>query len=447
MIRIAIIGAGPSGLFVMDQLLREDNSLHIDLFDKLPSPYGLLRTGVAPDHQTIKNLQAYYEKIFDRFPNQIHFYGNINVGKDVSVEELKPFYTALFMCTGSESDRPLAIPGHDLPGVIPSRHMVRWYNSHPLYDLHPTTLDKQTAAIIGVGNVSIDIARILLKPVEELEQTDISEKSLRILKKSNIDHVHMFARRSPVQAAFTAKEFKELVNLPNLKVNVNLQNNSLSSTDLEELEYSSKARSNLDIMSTLESREDNSYSKQLTIHFYSQPVEFIGKNSLESIRFEQTSLTGPANAQKAVGSGQFYTIDSDYAFISIGYVGIRVPGIPFDEKQYVIPHEEGKVLNKNKSMNGFYTAGWIKRGAQGVVGTNRADAKETVTSFFNDLPKLDPLTNKLTIDSLLKAKMCKWINYTEWLKINKHEIEEGKKNNCVRVKFRSSDEIFNFLHK
>ena len=447
MIRVAIIGSGPSGLFVMDQLLRENDTICIDLFDKLPSPYGLLRTGVAPDHQTIKNLQAYYEKIFDRFGSQINFYGNIKIGTDLNIEDLKPYYTALFICTGSESDRPFIIPGVDLAEVVPSRHMVRWYNSHPHYDLNPVNLQKHTAAIIGVGNVSIDIARLLLKPTEELKASDISNRSLHALENSQVNHVHMFARRSPAQAAFTAKEFKELISLPNLKVNIDLQDQSLSTVDLQEIESSSKARSNIDIIKSISASKDTTHTKELSIHFYSQPVEFIGSESLTSIRLEKTHLTGDVFQQKARGTGQFYTVDCDYAFIGIGYVGIEVPGIPFDSDNFVIPNENGRILNNGNPISGLYTAGWIKRGAQGVVGTNRGDAKETVSAFFEDLPTLSAISESDKIDKILKKNNSNWISYQEWLSVNSHEVKLGKEKGCVRVKFESTKDILNYLNK
>ena len=447
MIRVAIIGAGPSGLFVMDQLLRENSAIYIDLFDKLPSPYGLLRTGVAPDHQTIKNLQAYYEKIFDRFPNQINFYGNIKIGDDLSIEEMKPFYTALFICTGSESDRDLNIPGNHLAGVVPSRHMVRWYNCHPHYDLHPADLQGDAVGIIGIGNVSVDIARLLLKPIKDIEQSDISDRAITTLKQSKVKHVHMFARRSPVQAAFTAKEFNELISLPNLDVAIDTKNMSLNDQDHIELDKSSKAKSNIELIQSISNQPSVSATKKLTIHFYSQPVEFVGNNQLSSITFEKTQLTGDPHHQKAIGTNTFFSVDCSAVFLSIGYIGIKVKGIPFDDKLHIIPNQHGRITDNNLVLQGLYTSGWIKRGAQGVVGTNRADAKETVASFFEDLDQLPTITKGMSIEDILTKHSCKWISYQDWLKLNAYELKLGQEKKKARVKFSSIDAIMTFLKK
>ena len=447
MIRVAIVGAGPSGLFTMVELLTRFENISIDIYDKLPTPYGLLRTGVAPDHQKIKYLQTYYEKIILKHKDQIRFYGDIDVGFDIQIKDIKHFYTSIFICTGSESDKKISIPGENLPNVIPSRLMVRWYNSHPDYSHLKHDFSGKTMSIIGLGNVSLDIARLFIKNTTELAQTDMSPSVIKQLGNNNISTIHLFGRRGPVQSAFTVNEFNECCTL-DASVEISRKYCKLSQIDKLEIEKDSQARRNFEAIQRIAHQKPFLKSlKKLNFHYFMSPIEIKQNKRNLTIVFEKTTLVGEAGKQKAVGTGIFLEKKTDLCVTSIGYKGKRIPGLPFNEDSGTVPHEKGRVMNNNKVLTGLYVAGWIKRGAIGVVGTNKAGAKETVNSFVEDMsviPKIKFVDHSI-IEAVLQKYHCKWISYDDWLSINDFELTEGKKINKPRLKLEKNNDFFKYI--
>lgn len=440
---VAIIGSGPSGFYAAERLLRKSENIEVHMYEQLLTPYGLLRGGVAPDHQRMKSVASAYEKIAssDRFS----FLGGIKVGCDIQIKDLQEHYNALIFATGANEDRPLPIQGTQLEGYHTATSFVGWYNSHPHFqDCSFKLADKSNIAIIGQGNVAVDVARILAKTETELADSDISRKALSEISRGNFKNIYLIGRRGPVQAAFTELEIKELASLMDAEPYVDPADLILSETDKIELSESSKARKNLAI---LEQYTQKTNTKQCTLHikFLRSPIKIIGDTKVESIELEKNKLTGPAGSQKTQGTQSYETLPVDLVFTSIGYKGSPLPGLPFDQKTGTFPNINGRIAENDTVIPGLYTAGWIKRGPSGVIGTNRKDSFETVDNLLSDLAEL-PHTKK-SPKRLLQSlsENFKTVSFTDWKKIDVLEIELGKQLNKAREKFDSSEEILKAL--
>jgi ferredoxin/flavodoxin---NADP+ reductase len=442
-LRVSIIGSGPSGFYAADALLKSEVSTVVDMFERLPNPYGLVRTGVAPDHAKIKNVAKVYERIAAK-PG-FRYFGNVEFGKDVGLEELEQHYDAIIFANGAETDRNLNIPGEDLVGSHPATAFVGWYNGHPDFRDLEFDFSTETAVIIGQGNVAVDICRILCKTVEELKTTDIAQHALDQLAESKIKFVHMIGRRGPVQAKFTQIEIRELGRLEDCDTHIDLEAFDFDEASQQELDDPSNklASKNVTVMRDIAETNPHGKSRELDIDFCLSPIEIKGDGRVESIVFEKNKLVGEPFKLKAVGTGELEEMPCGLVFRSVGYHGVPLPGVPFDEKRGIFPNENGRIIGHD----GLYAVGWIKRGPSGIIGTNKPDSQATVAQLLEDLSELRPCAKPET-DSLIQSlrdKGVRVISYEDWHKIDAVEIERGQVVGKPREKITRVSEMLELL--
>ena len=450
-LRVAIIGAGPAGFYAADHLLKQDDvTVGVDLFDRLPTPFGLVRGGVAPDHQKIKNVSRVFDKVARN--NRFCFFGNVELGTHVTVEDLRRYYHALLYATGAQTDRNLNIPGENLEGSHSATEFVAWYNGHPDYRNLEFDLSRERVAIIGVGNVAVDVARILCRTTEELARTDIADYALEALRESSVREVYMLGRRGPAQAAFTNPEIKELGELSGADVTVpedEAELDALSADYLEE-EGDRMTRKKVQIIQELAERPLEGRPRKLTLRFLVSPTEFLddGTGHVGGMRLVHNELyEADSGRLRPRGTDETETLPVDLVFRSIGYTGVPLPGVPFYERWGIIPNEAGRVLDafEGEQVVGEYVAGWIKRGATGVIGTNKPDAVETADSLLEDARQgrvLQPEHPEHgAIAELIEARQPDWFSYEDWLCLNEIEVARGEEQGRPRVKFTSIDEM------
>lgn len=446
-LRVAIIGAGPSGFYAADSLFRAKLPVVIDVFDRLPTPFGLLRGGVAPDHQQMKTVGKYYEKVAST-PG-FSFFGNVKVGKDITLPELQAHYDVLIFACGAETDRKLGVPGEELPGSSTATAFVGWYNGHPDYRDLNFDLTQKSIAIVGQGNVAIDVARILAKTTQELSTSDIADHAMQALAESKVEEIHLIGRRGPVQSAFTELEIKELGELEDCDVIISPEDMILNPESQAELDdpTNNKARKNMGILTHLVEKPAAGKRKKIVIHFFRSPLEIKGTSAVESIILEKNTLSGPSGAQKANGTGEKITLNCGVVFRSVGYRGVEIPGVPFDEKRGVFPNQNGRIIDNSSPVSGMYCVGWIKRGPSGVLGTNKPDAVATVESILADLPQLPPCKTpdtKAMLD-ILAGRNVRVIRFEDWKRIDQEEQRLGQLVGKPREKFTRVQDIITFL--
>lgn len=448
--RIAIIGAGPAGFYATDYLLKNgDIPVAVDLYDRLPTPHGLVRAGVAPDHAKIKNVTAKFEKTatLDGF----RFFGNVDIGQDVSVEELCQHYHQILFTTGAQVDRRLGLPGEDLPRSYSATEFVAWYNGHPDYCDHVFDLSHKSAVIIGVGNVAVDVARILCRTTDELKTTDIADYAIDALASSNITEIHMLGRRGPAQAAFTNPEVKELGELPDADLVISPRDMELDNATETYLEENSDRLTlkKLEILTTASKTAPSGKRKKLFIHFLTSPTAFVGDDTgvtgVDTVRNE-LYLDDRGNIRPRA-TGETSHLPAGIVFRSVGYRGVAIPGVPFRDDWGTIPHKRGRILSSpdGEPVTGLYAAGWIKRGPSGVIGTNKADAVETAKSMLEDitsrtvLPGDKPAPDE-TAD-FIRSRVPDLFTFGDWRTIDTKEISRGSEQNRPRRKFTSYDTL------
>ena len=444
LLRVAVIGSGPSGFYAADALLKSKTEVHVDVFDRLPCPFGLVRFGVAPDHPKIKSVTRVYEKTAAR-PG-FSFLGNVNVGRDISVEELREFYDAVIFTVGAETDRRLNIPGEDLAGSHTATEFVAWYNGHPDYRDRNFDLSQRVAVVIGQGNVAADVARILGKTVDELKNTDIAAGALQTLAESQVEEIYMIGRRGPAQAAFTEPEIKELGEMADCEIDILDADLDLNPASAAELEDSANSRNlaNVNVLRSYATRARRETRRSLRVRFFQSPVELGGDNRVERMVLETNDLTGEAGAQKARGTGNREALACGLVFRSVGYRGVAIPGVPFDEGRGVFRNQAGRVTDTSGDpVPGLYCSGWIKRGPSGVIGTNRPDSVETVGHLLADLPRLQPCPTPATdgVLDLLAKRNVRAVSYADWQTIDAAEVERGAATGKPREKFTSVAEM------
>lgn len=447
-LRVAIIGAGPSGFYASEALIRSDLNVEIDLIERLPAPYGLVRSGVAPDHPKLKQAIKVYDKIASE-NDELNYIGNVTVGKDITIDELKQTHHAIILTCGAETDRRLGIPGEDLPGSYTATEFVAWYNGHPDYRDRSFDLSHETAVIIGQGNVAADVSRILSKTVDELKNTDISQHALDALAESKIKNVYVIGRRGPAQAKFTSKELKEFGVLEDCDPIVDSKELELNPASEAELAEKSNAGSKkiYDLFVDYAQRKPGGRSRQCHFQFLRSPVEISGNGHVEKVTIEHNQLSGEAFKQSARGTGERYDLEAGILFRSIGYRGIKMPGVPFHDSWGVFPNEGGRITDNDAIVPGMYTAGWIKRGPSGIIGTNRACAVETVNALIEDVSKLDA-GNKPGRDKvyeILNSRHVRYINYDQWKTIDQVEVERGEAKGKPREKITSVEEMISLV--
>jgi ferredoxin/flavodoxin---NADP+ reductase len=415
--RVAVIGSGPAGIYAAEALSKQsDGKAQVDVFDRLPTPYGLVRYGVAPDHPSIKSIARYLQRVLES-PG-VRFLGCVEFGRDVTREDLLGCYDAVIYSTGAMVDRHLGIPGEDLPGSVAATDFVNWYCAHPDAAGLDVDLSADAVAVIGVGNVAVDVVRILARTAEELRVTDVPEAMLKVLDGSSVRRIHMIGRRGPAQAKFTTKELRELGRLPHAEVHVRAGELELDAESAALAESDRRVRGNVAVMREWAQRAVEERPRRVDVRFWLRPVEILGTDRVEGLRLERTTLNDEG---RVVGTGEFETLPVGMVMRSVGYQSVPLPGVPFDERAYVVPNDEGRVLGPDgRPLPGEYVAGWIKRGPTGVIGTNKADAAQTVRSLLEDLTGVGGRPS--AIEALLESRGVHAVTYDHWLGIDSEEI-------------------------
>jgi ferredoxin--NADP+ reductase len=447
--RVAVVGAGPAGAFAADRLLRARGDVEIDLFERLPTPWGLLRAGVAPDHQEIKRLDETFDR--ETLGRGCRLFGNVAVGEDVTHEELMRHYSAVIYATGAQTDKSLGIPGEDLPGSRPATEFVAWYNGHPDYRDLDFDLSSRRAVVIGNGNVAADVTRMLTLSAEELERTDVADHALEALRESRIEEVVVLGRRGPAQAAFTSAELRELGRLDGVEVRVDpdeIELDPLSERWLAE-RGTFTARKNVELLREFAARPARTGARRaIALRFLRSPVEIRGAGRVEAIdvRPNEIAEADDGSLRPRPVEGELETIECGLVLRSVGYRAVPLPGVPFDERSYILPNERGRVLaTDGEPLPGVYAVGWIKRGPTGILGTNKRDAEETVACLAQDLAAgvlpAGERPGRDEIEALLSERKPDLVTVEGWRAIEADELRRGEEQQRPRVKLSSRDEL------
>ncbi len=437
--RVGVIGSGPSGFYVAEALLKSFDAVSVDLVDRLPAPFGLVRYGVAPDHQKIKSVTKMYERTLQ--DERVRFLGNVEYGRDLSHEDVKTYYDAVVYTVGASSDRSLDIPGEDLPGSLSATEFVAWYNGHPDFEHALDGVHAERVAVVGMGNVAVDVTRILAKSVEELRATDIADHALDVLQTSPVTDVYMLGRRGPAQGKFTTKELRELGDLANADIVVDPLEAEADAASLASIEGDPALKKNLEVLRDFAQKPLQGKPRRVHLRFLVSPIEILGDTKVEALRLERNRLEATASGYlNAVGTGEFETLPAEMVLRSVGYRGVRLPGVPFDERRGTIPNIKGQVLDApgGAPVAGEYVAGWIKRGPSGVIGTNKADALETVATLLerqgDAVLATDPYKLPEAVDELLAGKGVHPVTFGHWQTLDAHELGLGEAQGRPRVK-------------
>ena len=444
-LRVAIVGSGPAGFYAAGQLLSStDPVIRVDVFDRLMTPWGLVRFGVAPDHPKIKSVTRVFEKTA-RMPG-FAFHGNVEVGSDVTHEELAAAYHAVLYAVGTPGDRRLGIDGEDLPGSESATEFVAWYNGHPDYAEMEFDLSCKRAVVIGNGNVALDVARMLALSVDELGVTDIADHSIELLRDSNIEEIVVLGRRGPAQAAFTNPELRELADLELADVIVDPVDMDLDSASAAALETAEGTiQRNVATLTSYSTLTPGGKPRRVVLRFLASPVAIEGTDRVQALVVERNELvTGDDGSLKARPTGVTERLETGLVLRAVGYVGKPLPGVPFDDRRATVLNEGGRVLepDSGKPIPGLYAAGWIKRGPSGVIGTNKKCAQETTDRLLEDIAAGILPTPSDTPEALLARLRAKVnvVDYSGWEAIDAHERALGEPAGRPRVKIVSRDE-------
>lgn len=450
--RVAIIGSGPSGFYAAGALLGQKTlTISVDMFDRLPTPFGLVRYGVAPDHQKIKSVVKLFERTAAN-PN-FRFFGNVHFGRDISHADLHRHYDQIIYAVGAQSDRRLGIPGEDLCGSLSATEFVAWYNGHPDFVDLDVDLSRQGVVVVGVGNVAMDVARILAKSADELRETDMADYALEKLTRSQVTDIYVLARRGPAQVKFTPPEFKEFGELAQVDVVVDAAQLALDADSAAAVEGDSILQRNLAHLHEFAQRPLTGKPKRVHFQFLRSPVEMIGEDDrVTQVRVEINRLEKNAAGYIAsVGTGEFETIEAGLVLRSVGYRGVPMESVPYDERSGVIPNKAGRVIQpaSGKTVAGEYVVGWAKRGASGIIGTNKPDAGETVDCMIEDLSNAPAAAepDPQAVVALLQQRNVRYVTMKEWQQLDSLETEAGEKQGRPRVKITSVDDMLNVLQK
>ena len=435
--RVAVIGAGPAGIYVAQALVDAvaGSKVQVDVFDRLPVPYGLVRYGVAPDHPKIKSIIEQLRRVMVR--PQVRFLGNVRLGADVTMAELRDHYDAVVLASGASSDRRLSVPGEDLPGSISATEFVSWYSGHPDAAADGIVVTATDVAVIGAGNVALDVARMLLSPAERLRATDVPEHVLKELAGNPVRDVYLLARRGVEQAKFTSKELHEIGDLAD--VDVLLRPADLATSSRDDLVDPVRHHA-VEVLRSFARRESQGRSKRLHLRFMVRPHALIGTDRVVALDVEHTAFDGVG---RLVGTGQIERIPVQMVVRSIGYQGLPTDGLPFDDDAGVIPHRHGAVSAGERPVPGVYVAGWIKHGPNGLIGANRKDAADTVATLLADLPDLPPSPHRDTDELVhrLRGRGVDVIEWDGWERIDAAEIDKGQPDGRGRVKIHDWAEL------
>ena len=450
--RVAIVGSGPAAFYSAIELLRHDDPMvSVDMLERLPTPYGLVRGGVAPDHEKIKSVT----KIFERAAGhpRFRFFGNVEFGIDIQRLELLEHYHAVIYAFGSRTDRHLNIIGETLPGSHAATEFVGWYNGHPDYRHHQFDLTSKRVAIIGMGNVAIDCARILCQDPENLAKTDIAQHALEALRQSEVEEVFLIGRRGPVQAAFTPAEVRELLHLPKVDAVMRASDLELDDHSKEELSKASRnTKLNMEILQQIHDQGDRGNPRKLHLCFLISPTKIEGSERVKGLELVHNEIVKEGGVLRAKATDEVMHLNVDMVFRSIGYMGEAIPGLPFDDRRGTLPNDQGQLLDGvgGKLLNQEYTAGWIKRGPSGVIGTNKQDATETVSRLkknWQTSPTPQPKLVQHDLQDLLEEKQIQFVSFEGWKKLDKIEIEQGQQNGKSRHKICEVQEMLDLIRR
>jgi len=443
-LRVAIVGSGPAGFYTAEHLQRHaEIAVEIDMYDRLPTPYGLVRGGVAPDHQKIKSVTKAYERIAAH-PG-FRFYGCVELGRDITVEELDAHYHVIVLAVGAPTDRRMGIPGEGLAGSLSATDFVAWYNAHPDHVTLDVDLSPAEAVVVGNGNVAVDVARILVTPADILAATDIADHALARLRESNITTVTMLGRRGPAQAAFTSKEIRELGEIPGVTLVVDPADLALDAASQARVDED--AHRILGALQEVAGRVPTEKDRVIRLKFLTSPVEIRGGSTVEEVVVVANELVDDGDALRAKATDQTAVIPAGLVLRAVGYRAEAIPGYPFDERTGIIPNDAGRV----KDHVGRYVAGWIKRGPQGVIGTNKADAGETVKTLLGDVADGAVCaagdTDPASIDKLVRTRVPHVVSWDDWLVIDEAERGAGAATGRPRAKFTTIEDMLRVLER
>jgi ferredoxin--NADP+ reductase len=452
-LRVAIVGAGPSGFYAAEHILKgEDSHAQVDLFDRLPTPFGLVRGGVAPDHPKIKSVTRVYEKTAAR--EGFRFFGNVKVGHDIEVEDLERLYHAIVFTVGCETDRQLGIAGEHLPGSHAATAFVGWYNAHPDYAEENFDLSCERAVVIGNGNVAMDVARMLALTDHELRQTDTADHAIEMLDAKKIREIVVLGRRGPVQAAFTNPEIRELGEMEDADVIVDpaeVELDPASAAFLSSDDADKTTRVNVETLRDFAERKPEGKRQRIVLRFLASPIEIGGDGKVEKIVIGRNELVEEGGSLRARDTGEREELECGLILRSVGYTGIPIAGVPFDESRGLILNEGGRVLDSHDGGHklGHYAAGWIKRGPSGVIGTNKKDSLETVQHLLADVESgtlLEPADPEPSaVEGLLAGRGIRFVSFEDWQAIDEAEVGRGEPHGRPRVKFVRVEEMLDAL--
>ena len=448
-LRIAIFGAGPTGFYATEHLFKARGpSVSVDLYDRLPTPYGLVRGGVAPDHQKIKTVTRAYERTA-RHPG-FRFFGGVEFGSDIRLEDARRHYHAVIYSVGAQVDRAMGIPGEQLGRSHAATEFVAWYNGHPDYRDREFDLSQESVAVVGVGNVAVDVCRVLARSVDELKTTDIADYALEQLRESRIREIHMLGRRGPAQAAFTNPEIRELGELEGADIRVLPGEAALDPLSRARLDGDRAAARKVGILARYAAENRSGKPRTLTVRFLVSPTELLAgaDGAVARVRLVRNELYATRNgALRPRATGEFEMLEAGLVFRSVGYRGVALPGVPFRDDWGVIPHDAGRVLDRpgGDHLPGQYCAGWIKRGPTGVIGTNKPDALETVEALLEDVASGKHWEPEApapeAAERLVAERAPGYFSFADWKALDAIEVERGKPDGRPRVKFVSVEEM------
>lgn len=425
------MGAGPAGIYAADILTRSEVDVSVDLIERLPAPFGLVRYGVAPDHPRIKEIVKALQRVLAK--PEVRLLGNVDLGADVKVEDLREFYDAVVIATGAMADRDLDVPGIDLARSYGAADFVSWYDSHPDVPQTWDFGDGTHAAVLGVGNVALDVARVLAKTAEEMAVTDIPDHVRDGLADKRITDVHVFARRGPAYAKFSPLELRELNHSPNVEVIVHPEGFEVDDHSMQHIGANKQSKLVLDILANWVGREPEGKDHRIHLHFLEAPVEVLGADGeVVGLRTERTRLVGDGSVE---GTGEVTDWPVQSVYRAVGYASSPVPGVPFDERAAVVPNDEGRVLDlADEPIPGLYVTGWIKRGPVGLIGHTKSDAAQTVAHLLTDTTPTATSRSTEDVDAYLRDRGLDPVTIDQWERVDAHEIALGEAEGRLRKK-------------
>uniref|UniRef100_A0A1J3J7Z7 NADPH:adrenodoxin oxidoreductase, mitochondrial n=1 Tax=Noccaea caerulescens TaxID=107243 RepID=A0A1J3J7Z7_NOCCA len=456
-LHVCVVGSGPAGFYTAEKLLKAHEGARVDIIDRLPTPFGLVRSGVAPDHPETKIVMNQFSRVAQH--ERCSFYGNVKLGSDLSLSELRDLYHVVVLAYGAESDRDLGIPGESLNGIHSAREFVWWYNGHPDYSsFKPDLKSSDKAVILGQGNVALDVARILLRPTTELASTDIARHALSALEESSIRKVYLVGRRGPVQAALTAKELREILGIKNLHIRIKETDLSVTPADEEEMKNSRARKRIYELLSKAAAAAGTSKAdpdqRELHFVFFRQPARFLESDErgghVSGVNLEKTILESVGSGkQTAVGTGEFEDLNCSMVLKAIGYKSVPINGLPFDHKKGIVPNVRGRVVSDtsggiSQTEPGLYVCGWLKRGPVGIIATNLYCAEETVGSISEDIGEgicESAKAGSKGLLQLLEKRHVNRVDFRGWEKIDAKEIQLGSERDKPREKLVSWEDL------